>query len=100
MIEIVHAYSPGFGQARLDAVPRLMLEVERESQRRVERAEQQLERALVTRGLHRDPHDPEPVAERADARRELVEPAQPVARQLRRELETVRRLLGPPSELI
>src|SRR5690348_11607390 len=76
-----------------------MLEVEREPEGRIERAEQQLDDPVVARVLERDAHRPEPVAERADARLEDVEAARAVAGQLRCELEAVGHLPGPALEL-
>jgi hypothetical protein len=100
MVEVVHADRARLREPRLDAVPGRMLEVEREPQRRVERAEQELECALVPRLLERDADRPQPVSELSDARLERVEAAQTVAGELRRELEPVRRLLGPAPELL
>src|SRR6185437_241452 len=77
-----------------------MLEVEGEAESRVERAEQQLDQALVARVLERDAHRPEAVAERAHPLAEDVEAAGVVAGQLRRELEAVGRLRGPAVELL
>jgi hypothetical protein len=100
MLDVVHAYGARLCEPRLDAVPGRMLEVEGEPQRRVERAEQELERSVVARLLERDPDRPEPVSELLHPRLERVEPAQPVAGELRRELEPVGRLLGPAPELL
>src|SRR4051794_14769151 len=38
VVEVVDAHGAGLGEARLDAVPRLVLEVEREAERRIERS--------------------------------------------------------------
>jgi hypothetical protein len=67
MVEVVHADGARLREPRLDAVPGRVLEVERESQRRVERAQQELERALIARLLERDPDRPQPVGELSDA---------------------------------
>ncbi len=77
-----------------------MLEVEREAQRRIQRAEQQLEHAVVARALQLHADRAEPVAERTHAGLEDVERAQPVAGELRGELEAVGRLGGPALELL
>src|SRR5581483_8228653 len=98
--EVADADRARVGESRLDPVPRRMLEVEREPERRVERAEQELDRSVVARALHRDPHRPEPVAERPQALPEDVQAAEPAAGQLRRELEPVRHLLRPAAELL
>src|SRR5439155_12580970 len=63
MLEVADADGARLGEQRLDPVPRGMLEVEREPERRVERAEQQLEHPLVARPLQRDPHRTKPAAE-------------------------------------
>src|SRR5437763_16501072 len=62
MAEGADAYGARLGESRLDSVPGGMLEIEREPQRRVERAEQQLQHSLVAPRLERDPHRAEPVA--------------------------------------
>jgi hypothetical protein len=100
MVEVVHPHRARLCELRLDAVPRGMLEVERDAERRVERAEQQREHTLVSRALQRDANRPESRAEGADALGEHVEPAQTVTGQLRYELEPVRHLLGPAAELV
>ena len=63
VVEVADAHGARVRKPWLDAVPRPMVEVERESQRRIERAEEELERSLVSRLLERDPNRPEPVAE-------------------------------------
>src|SRR6188472_17004 len=100
MVEVADADGARLGKPRLDPVPGGMLEVEREPQRRVERAEEQLEDSLVAFRLQRDPHGPEAVAEVARAVLELGDGAWPLPRQLRRELEPVGHLLGPAPELL
>ena len=100
MVEVVDANRAGGREPLLDSRPRRMLEVEREPERGVERSEQQLEDAFVACVLQRHAHRPEPVAERMRALSELVEAAQPVTRELRRELEPVRHLLRPAPELV
>ena len=67
MVEVVDADRARRGEPFLDPVPRRMLEVERDAQRRIERAEHQLEDAVVARVLHRHANGAEPVAEHAHA---------------------------------
>src|SRR5262249_54056642 len=100
MIEVAHANGANLGQPRLDPVPRGMLEVERESQRRVERAEQQLQDALVALRLERDPHRPKAVPEVANAVLEFGDGTRPLPGELRGELESVGHLFAPPPELL
>src|SRR5207244_4272540 len=71
-----------------------------EPERRIERAEQELEQTFVVRALEGDSHRPEPVAEPPHARGELRHELRPLARQLRREREARRRLRGPAVELL
>ena len=97
--EAVDAHCACRGES-FDAVPRRMIEVEGEAQRRIQRTEQELEHAVVPRALHLHADRPEPVAERTHAGLEDVERAQPVAGQLRRELEAVASLGGPAFELL
>jgi hypothetical protein len=75
MVEVAHANHSRLRETRLDAVPGRVLEVEGEPQRRVERAEQELECAFVPCLLERDPDRAEPAAEPAHERLEGVEPA-------------------------
>src|SRR5262249_58559312 len=65
MVEVADADGAGLGQPRLDPVPGGMLEVERNPQRRVERAEQELQDALVALRLERAPDRSKPYAYRA-----------------------------------
>ena len=67
MVEVVDADGARRGEPLLDPVPRRMLQVERDAERRVERAEHQLEDAVVAGVLHRDANRAEPVAEHAHA---------------------------------
>src|SRR5579864_5713261 len=100
MVEVVDANGATLREPLLDPRPRRMLEVEGEPERRVERAEQELEHPFVARILERHANRPEPVAQRPRPGRELVERAQPVAGELRRELEPVGHLLSPAPELV
>src|SRR6185437_16265798 len=77
-----------------------MLEVEGEAEARVERAEQQLDQALVARVLERDAHRSEAFSERAHPLAEDVKAAGVVAGELRRELEALGRLRRPAVELL
>ena len=92
---VVHAYR----RRDVDAVPRGIAEVERVTDLRVGRAEQEREQAVVARGLDDDADDPEPVAERAHALLEGRERAQRPLWHLHREAEVGRRL-GPAAELL
>src|SRR5690349_9436077 len=65
MVEVVLAHCAGFRQPVLDALPRRMLEVERDAQAGPERAEDELDRALVPYALQRDADGAEPVVERS-----------------------------------
>src|SRR5690348_10107313 len=100
MVEVADADGARLGESRLDPVPGGMLEVEREPQRRVERAEQQLQDSLVPLGLQRDPDRPEPVTEMAHSALELSDGARPLSGKLRGELEPFGHLLGPALELL
>src|SRR5690349_2383375 len=100
MLEVADADGAVGGQPPLDPVPRGVLEVEREPQARIERAEEELDRAVVPWALDRDSHRPEPVAERAHPVAEDVEPTEAAARKLGRELEALGYLLGPAAELL
>jgi hypothetical protein len=100
MLEIVDACRAGRRKTHFDPRPRRMLEVESDPQRGIERSEQQLEHAFVAGVLQRDADRAEPVAERVGTACELVEAAEPVTGELRRELEAVGHLLRPPAELI
>ena len=77
-----------------------MLQVEGDEEVRVERAEDELEHALVAGADQLYPHRPEPVAEQADSGAELRHHPGPVACQLRGEAEAHRRLVGPAPELL
>src|SRR5262245_17537130 len=76
-----------------------MLEIEREPDTRVERSDDQLDHSLVALGFQLHTHWAQPVPEPADAFRELLQDARPIARELRREAKAVGRLRGPPAEL-
>src|SRR5205807_2611835 len=73
---------------------------EREPQLRVERAEEQLEHAVVARADELDANRPEPAAEQTGTRRKLRDDPRPVAGQLRRKRESIRHLLCPATELL
>src|SRR5439155_18669274 len=83
VVEVVDAHRTRGGEALLDSVPGRMLEVEREPERRIERAEEKLEGPVVTGAHESHAHRAEPVAEQPDALFEHIEPSQPVSRQLR-----------------
>src|SRR5438552_8796741 len=100
MLEVADADGARLGEQRLDPVPGRMLEVEREPQRRVERAEQQLEHPLVALPLQRYARRLEAVAEVSDAALELGGDVRPFSRELGRELGPVGILLGPAPELL
>src|SRR5205814_3332843 len=100
MLEVADADGACLGDSWLDPVPGGMLQVEGEPQRRVERAEQQLEHPLVARPFQRDPHRTETVAEPTHTALELGDDARPLARKLGRELEPVGHLLRPAPELL
>ena len=100
MLQIVDANGVGCGEPRLDSVPRRMLEVEGYEQLGVERAEDELDHALVARADQLHANRAEPVAERANARSELREEAWAVPGELRRKPKAGRSLLRPTSELL
>src|ERR1700740_2097660 len=79
MLEVADTDGPDLREPRLDAVPRRVLEVEGESQRRVERAQQQLEEPFVASRLQRDPDRPEPVVEVPDTALEPGGGSRPLA---------------------
>jgi len=99
-LELADADAARLVEPCLDAVPRRVLEVERDLQVGRQRPEQELEDPLVARALHGDADGPEPVAERPDALLEGGDGLRPVRGELDGEPEAVGRRGGPAVELL
>ena len=94
-VPVVHADAG----RHVEAVPRLVVEVEGDAERRVERAEEEREEPRVRSLLHGDADRAEPLAEERDALLEHAELPREVRGQLDGEPEVRRRLGGPALEV-